>query len=115
MITIELIEAILTQYRKHGWKLRRVLLLPELRSEYLDALTILCGDAEIAASDVNGAWFSRPSAENREAWELRHLSETPFALYEAFAYDADEDFCSGKKLEMETRLRDETSESCRSR
>ncbi|MEZ5428616.1 MAG: hypothetical protein R2747_20385 [Pyrinomonadaceae bacterium] len=109
MIDSNLIEEILRQYQKHGWNLRRVLLLPETRENLGDSTDSLFGETVPEKADFDGLWFSRPSPGNREAWELRHLSETPFALFEAFAYDADEDFRSKKLSEMETRLKNRTS------
>jgi len=90
MITENLVRDILSQYKKHGWNLRRVLLLPETKKKLFNSLEILFGDAEIVSSGINAAWFSRPSMKNRTAWELRHLSEIPFALFETFEENTDE-------------------------
>jgi hypothetical protein len=111
MITENLIRDILSQYKKHGWNLSRVLLLPETAKKLSESLDALFGDAEIVSSDVNAAWFSRPSKNNRVAWELRHLSEIPFALFESFDENDDKDFIKESLNEMETRLQDRTSKS----
>lgn len=72
---------IIGQYVKHGWKLRRVLLTAKL-SGSLGDITDLFGDAELRISDHDGLWFSRRSMPDREAWELRRISTSPFALVE---------------------------------
>lgn len=101
MIGIEQIQAILALYAKHGWSLRRVLLSAEFK-EILPGS--LFAGAEIVSSDLNALWFSRPSPGGREAWELRHLSETPFALVEVFEADDEEEVREEARGEMETRL-----------
>ncbi len=84
MIKAETIAEILALYKKHGWNLRRVLLSDGLRVNITDALADLFGGAEIVSSDLNAVWFSRPSQNGAEAWELRRLSGAPFALVEVF-------------------------------
>jgi len=108
MITERQISEILAQYKKHGWNLRRVLLSAET-SENLSASLSLFGQAEIVASELNAAWFSRPSNEGREAWELRYLSATPFALVEVFEKDDEEEVREEICREMETRLIEQAS------
>jgi hypothetical protein len=66
-------------YRKHGWELRNALLRPETHVELQSQLP---NDLPVKEATVDALWFSRPSYNNREAWE----------------YDV--------KLEMEARLRD---------
>jgi len=104
----KLIEEIVGTYRKHGWELRRVLLRPETRAEMQSetdpaaaTLDVLVDDAE-----VDGLWFSRPSHEEREAWELRLLAENPFALFETFEKDETEEQREELRREMEARLRE---------
>ena len=71
---------IIGQYERHGWKLRRVLLSPDLAASLDRALF---GDAEIAhAAEGSGLWFSRRSQPGHEAWELRRISAAPFAIVE---------------------------------
>jgi hypothetical protein len=106
MISVEQIKEILTQYKKHGWTLRRVLLSDELRVRaYNELVALSAGEAvEFVSSDVEAAWFSRPSKEG-EAWELRHLSIAPFALFEVFDEDDEEETREQERKEMETRLK----------
>jgi hypothetical protein len=73
------IEAIIAQYKKHGWELRRVLLTHSLRESLAPEKGQLFGSAEITSADLDAAWFSRTSLPGRETWELRHLG-TPYAL-----------------------------------
>lgn len=111
MITENLVRDILSQYRKHGWNLRRVLLLPESEKKLAVSIEKLFGAAEIVSGEIDAAWFSRPSVKNREAWELRHLSEMPFALFETFEENTDADLIKETLNEMETRLQERTSKS----
>lgn len=80
MISGKEIGDILALYAKHGWILRRVLLSDKLR----ESLAFdFFGDTEVVSSNLDALWFSRVSNKN-EAWEIRHLSKTPFALVEVF-------------------------------
>jgi hypothetical protein len=100
-------EEILAQYRRHGWRLARVLARPGTFAAGGDE-----GDgasfegAPVAESEVDAMWFSRPSTEGREAWELRLVGETPYALFELFETDEDEEDREDVRREMEARLRD---------
>lgn len=89
MIGREAIEQILAQYAKHGWKLRRVLLSEQSRQTTPDAADVFEG-VEIRQSGLDGLWFSRSSRAGITAWELRHLSATPYALVENLNDSADE-------------------------
>ena len=60
----------------------------------------------IKEAAVDALWFSRPSHENREAWELRLLAQAQYALFETFEADETEEEREDVKLEMEARLRD---------
>lgn len=104
MISARQIAEILSLYRKHGWNLRRVLLSEGLRKSLADSLPALFGEAEVRASELDAVWFSRPSHGGQEAWELRRLSETPYALMELFDEDDDEEIREESLAETETRL-----------
>lgn len=98
-----LLSEIVALYRKHGWQLRRVLLRPESLSEFdQNAKT----DVPITEGAVDALWFSRPSQEGREAWELRLLAENPYALFETFEEDETEEQRDELRQEMEARLRE---------
>jgi len=104
MINTEQITEILELYQKFDWVLRRVLLTASLEKHLSAELKTLFGDADIVSSNVDAAWFSRPGKHNRESWELRILSENPFALLETFG-EADDDEHREKVLgEIQTRM-----------
>lgn len=75
------IAQIIEQYVKHGWKLRRVLLSPALSEALIDPAGLF-GDAEVRTTANDALWFSRRSMPDREAWELRRISASPFAVVE---------------------------------
>ena len=100
-------QEILAQYRRHGWRLARVLARPESLAGMrgADAAATFEGVAA-AESDVDAMWFSRPSAEGREAWELRLVGDTPYALFELFEPEEEEEEREDVRREMEARLRE---------
>jgi hypothetical protein len=100
MMTVEQIQDILSIYQKHGWTLRRVLLSASLK-KHLAGFNF---EAETVESEIDAAWFSRPSGE-KEAWELRRLNQTPFALFETFDEEDEEEVREEIRREMEARLR----------
>ena len=109
MINAEQIRDILSLYAKHGWSLRRVLLSDGLRVNINEHTQELFGGAEIVSSPfLNALWFSRASRQG-EAWEIRHLSETPFALVQVFPADWTEEAREENRKEMQTRLAEQTS------
>jgi len=98
---------ILTQYERHGWNLRRVLLSAESLETLADSIRkALFGETEIVLAEFDAVWFSRRAVNNfgSEAWELRNLSGTPFALIEIFEAEDDEEVREEARREMETRL-----------
>ena len=103
-------QEILAQYRRHGWRLARVLARPESLSELRGAGgadgAVTFEGASAAESDVDAMWFTRPSAEGREAWELRLVGDTPYALFELFEPDEEEEEREDVRREMEARLRE---------
>jgi hypothetical protein len=103
----DLIREIVGTYQKHGWELRRALLRPDVREEFYAAFTPPAPEAlQVDEAVVDGLWFSRPSHEEREAWELRLVAETPFALFETFEKDETEEQRQEMRHEMEARLRE---------
>ena len=101
MKSADLFTELTEMYRKHGWQLRSVLLRPETRVELQLPENLLVKEATCDA-----LWFSRPSHNGREAWELRLLAQTQYALFETFEADETEEERDDVKLEMEARLRD---------
>ncbi len=104
MIDAQQIQETLTQYKKHGWNLSRVLLSATTEKTLAATLKNLFGEAEIISSETDAAWFFRASGGGGEAWELRRLSGAPFALLEVFDADDDEDMREETRQEMQTRL-----------
>ncbi len=109
MNTIHRIQEILSTYEKHGWRLRRALLLPETRAELTGESW--SGDASVEAGEFDALWFSRGSQQNREAWELRLISATQYALFEVFEADEPEAAREEVRKEMEARMREKVSGS----
>jgi hypothetical protein len=99
----DLIREIAATYRKHGWTLRRVLLKKELLEKSGDTFE---AGAPTVVSEMNALLFSRASGKNGEAWELRLVTPTPFALFEVLAADISEDERNRRLLDMEKRLKE---------
>lgn len=109
MSPLDRIKEILATYERHGWRLRRALLRPETRAELTDESW--SGAAAIEAGDFDALWFSRGSQQNREAWELRLVSATQYALFEIFEADEPEAGREEVRQEMEARMREKVSSS----
>ena len=104
MKNADLFMELVATYRKHGWELRRVLLQPSTLAELQSQGSLAAVPIKEAAFDA--LWFSRPSHNNREAWELRLLAQTQYALFETFEAEETEEERDDVRLEMEARLRD---------
>jgi hypothetical protein len=102
----DLFTELVETYLRHGWTLKVALLRPETVSELNAQPSMLLQGIEVKDSTVDAIWFSRPSHQDREAWELRLLSETQYALFEVFEADETEEQRGEMRLEMEARLRD---------
>lgn len=76
MSDISAIAAIIEQYVRNGWTLRRVLATAD---EDFFLFTDL-GEAEVIRGEQNALWFSRRSKPDAETWELRRLKGMAFAL-----------------------------------
>lgn len=107
MNQIERLLEIVTTYRKHGWSLQRVLMTAETRNAGAELEQTLFADAKVEAAAIDALWFSRPSHEQREAWELRLVADTPYALFEIFESDESEEQRADLRLEMEARMREQ--------
>lgn len=88
MISANEIDEIIAVYLKHGWILRRILLSASLKTRIEDHLSHLIDGVKVMDSDIDAAWFSRPPKPGGIAWEIRHLSETPYALVEKLDEDS---------------------------
>lgn len=89
-------------YSKHGWIPRRVLLTAATRKSLGKNVHEIFGDVKVIVGHIDAVWFSRPQARGEIAWELRHLSETPFALLK-YADETADDFES-RLHQVESRL-----------
>ena len=101
---MERIHEIIATYARHGWRLRRALLKAETRALLKELEAEVFEDAPVKDSAIDALWFSRSSHAGREAWELRLVSETPYALFETFEADEREEDREEVRREMEARL-----------
>ena len=97
---------VVATYRKHGWELRTALLQPATRAELESEEPGLLNNVAVREAEVDALWFSRPSHNKRDAWELRLLAQTPYALFETFEPEETEAERDGVRQEMEARMRD---------
>ena len=105
MISAGQIQEILAQYNRYGWNLRRVLLSDRTNESLESSLSRLFGETQIISFEIDALWFSRASEKNGEAWELRRLSDVPFALLEIFDPEDDETVREETRFEMQERLK----------
>jgi hypothetical protein len=96
-------------YHKHGWELRSALLQPVTRAEIESDDPEVLANIVVHEAEVDAVWFSRPSDDNREAWELRLLAQTPYALFETFEPEETEEERDEVKQEMEAKMREYVS------
>jgi hypothetical protein len=97
----------LATYRKYGWQLARVLMSTATLAE----LRAASGAEEFEStpareSSVDAMWFTRPAGGGREAWELRLVSESPYALFELFEPDEAEEDREDVRREMEAKMKE---------
>jgi hypothetical protein len=97
---------VVATYRKHGWELRTALLQPATRAELEAHEAGLLNNVAVREAEVEALWFSRPSHNKRDAWELRLLAQTPYALFETFEPEETEAERDEVRQEMEARMRD---------
>lgn len=108
MSRVEIAQQIIAVYERHGWKLRRVLLRPSSREEFKSNAGVF-REAALVDAEINALWFSRPSHAQREAWELRLISEHAYALFEAFEAEQSESQREKVRREMENRMGEHTA------
>ena len=110
-LMLALFAEIIDTYQRHGWKLQRVLLRPDSRADLAEQADELLQEARLIDSDFDALWFSRPSHAGREAWELRQVAAQPYALFEAFEADEDEELREDARHEMENRMREQVAQA----
>jgi hypothetical protein len=104
MIDARQIGEIIAVYEKHAWQLRRILLTAALKECLGNSITHLVDGVQVMDADIDAAWFSRPPRAGGVAWEIRHLSETPYALLENI--DENSLGFEDELRRVETRLRE---------
>ncbi len=75
MIDSEHLAALVSQYERHGWRLRRI-----VAAEDVGPSARTLPDIEVKRGSIDAAWFSRPGENGRISWELRLLAAAPYAL-----------------------------------
>ena len=108
-MSAELCKEIIATYQRHGWELKRVLLKPATRTDLKERAAGLFNEAGLIDAEFDALWFARPSPAGREAWELRLLTEQPYALFEAFESDETEDEREEARAEMEKQMREQVA------
>ena len=103
MIDASAVGEIIKQYEKHGWKLRRALLSAGGRKALKGLDT-----TEIVASDLDALLFSRQTKTESEAWELRRLTGSPFALVAVIPTDASEEDVASTLDQLIEEMREKT-------
>jgi hypothetical protein len=104
-MNIELGKQIVATYEKHGWNLRRVLIIPTDEGEERTVTEAFLNGA-VSKAEIDAMWFARPSHGGREAWELRLVAEQPYALFETFEADEAEEDREEARREMEHKMRE---------
>lgn len=97
----------LATYRKYGWRLARVMMSADALAELRGAT----GGADFETITprefpFDAMWFVRPAEGGREAWELRRVGESPYALFELFEPDEAEDDREDVRREMEEMMKE---------
>ncbi len=95
---------IIAQYEKHGWTLRRALLSAESERMLAQALS----GVDVTLTDFDALWFSRRSNPNSEAWELRRLTGSPFALIAVVSSDMSADEIEATLANVVDEMHDKT-------
>ena len=106
MTKTDLFMEIVATYQRHGWQLKGAVLQPDTRAELTEKEPDLLRPLLLKEDTFDALWFSRPSHQDRVAWELRLLAETQYALFENFEADETEEEREEMRLEMEARLRE---------
>ncbi|MFL6468167.1 MAG: hypothetical protein ACJ72Z_09455 [Pyrinomonadaceae bacterium] len=99
MIDLGSIDAIIEQYSKHGWSLRRILVGKVPADEFRDRFP----DAPVLRSGLDALWFSRVNRD-KEAWELRRLDGPPFALVQVFDKETPDEVREAALKSVEIRM-----------
>ena len=104
MLEIKTITEAAELYIKHGWTLRRILLTEDSRNRLLEDVKSEFPGIEIRDADLDALWFARRSRPDSEAWEIRRLSGTPFAILEAVPDGTGQDELESILTDAEMRM-----------
>lgn len=96
------IAATIGQYERHGWVLRKA----SLSQDRLSQLRSSHPSADLSEGSHEFLWFSRRSLPDREAWEIRRLSGSPFALVAVIEDSASDEERNAILRETERRMFD---------
>ena len=107
-----MIDAIVEQYEKHGWTLRRILLTKAEYTSTSNELRSRFPDAVLVESEIDALCFSRKNRD-AETWELRRLSGTPFAVLEVFNAGVTDDDRENALRSIELRMAESLAKSNR--
>jgi hypothetical protein len=108
-MTSDVLQEIITNYQRHGWELKRVLLKPSTLLELKDQTAELVNGEALVEAELDALWFARPSHAGREAWELRLIAEHQYALFEAFEADEIEEEREDRRKELEAIMREQVA------
>ena len=100
-MTIGEVRAVIEQYEKHGWKLRRFIASPSM-SGVAGEIIAQSTDVLLVEHNNSALWFSRRSNPENESWELRRLSSSAYALVEVL----DDEWSHDAKEELLTQTQD---------
>ncbi|MCA1591146.1 MAG: hypothetical protein LC754_00505 [Acidobacteria bacterium] len=110
MSRISKFQETLAMYRRHGWQLSRVLMsagaLEELRAAAVGEEGLSFENVPAEEAPFDAMWFTRAAQGGREAWELRLIADSPYALFELFEPDEEEEDRADVRREMEARMRE---------
>ena len=99
---------VIAAYCRHGWEVRRALMTADTLAATSGHIPMF-ENLPVRESSIDALWFARPSENQREAWELRLVAETPYALFEAFESDETEEQREEVRREREARMREYTA------
>ena len=104
MAKSDLLIEIRSMYEKHGWQLHSILLRQNTVADLGQGIEGLKNEGKVREAACDALWFSRPSHNKGEAWELRLLAETPYALFQRFNFGESDENRSRVLKEMEERM-----------
>ena len=100
----ELLNEIVKTYEKYAWNFKALVTSENSKTHAHETLVEDFDNIEVRSGEIDAAWFSRPSKNNRKAWELRHIGEQPIAIFETVPNDMGDEESAKIRNEMETRL-----------